>query len=102
DGRDDRVDHALSRAPVDIADDLAGRARTLVRQLVRLGEPALDAGDYVFESLGTVERSGGHQLAVVLPAHVLQSPALAGRRALVVEDTDRGPLVDARVEQDRP
>ena len=42
-GSDDRVDHALGRVAVNLADDLARDPRPLRGQLARIGERALDA-----------------------------------------------------------
>ena len=73
----------------------------LGRELARAREAPLDPGDDLVERARLVEGARTGDVAVVLADHALRGPRLAGRRALVVEDADRGPVVDERVEQDR-
>ena len=88
------VDDPLRRTAVDLADDLARDAPPLRRELVGCASARSIPLRHLVEVVGTVERGGLHQLPVVLAEDVLRRPALAGRRALVVEDADRRPVVD--------
>ena len=77
-------------------------AVALVCELVGLHERPLYPGDDFLEVAGSQERFRADELLVVLAGDVERRMALAGRSALVVEDADRRPVVDERVEQDRP
>ena len=98
---EDRVDDALGALSVHGADDRRRHRPPLRLELTGAREAALDPGRDLLERAGLVERARFGDVAVVLADHALRGPRLAGRRPFVVEDADRRPVVDERVEQHR-
>src|SRR6266568_1830376 len=73
---DDGIGHTLCRATVDLPDDVSGHAPASLSPLVGPRKRTLYSLDDVLEAVSRVEGLGSHQLPVVLPADVLQCPAL--------------------------
>jgi len=88
---DDRVEHALGRSPVHIADDPARDPVPLLPELRGIGERALDPGDDAVEVRRPQERARADQLLVVLSGHVqLRVPLPPPERSRRQHATDIG------------